>query len=263
MATAPPNTDNKLAPPADDSSGDEGSGISTPNRRSNESSPTASLYDHDNVDKGEETAHGAKLIHEYSFFNSTSRLNTISVPGGKSAKDTKVEEEAKYHAENSMWMPGKPGVILRAGPTKEGTIAGVCRLGFGSGTLNVGLGDPDQNDTKWEAVKRHGIFNKEHYEFSIPVNEGSERTTFCWKRTHDKAIGAGLSLKNKKLIDVKTKEVVALYLTNHLKSWRKKGKLIIYKSYGEAWELMVITSLLGLMEKQRRRRVSSMHGSGP
>lgn len=256
---APEAATRKETSPFEDSSDDELAGGATPMRRSNESSPTASVYSL----AGTETAVSTKPTKEYSFFNSTSHLDILIVPGAKSAKDTNPEKDAIYFVDNSMINPGKADVTVRAGSGKGGNIVGVCRMRFGFGTYNIGLGDPDHTDTEWEAMKRHGAFKTRRWEFSMPVAEGSfKRHTFTWKRTHDKSVGATHSLRNKKLIDEETKEVVAVYLTNHLKSWKKMGKLIVLRDYGEKWELMVLISLLGLIERQRRKRRTAVFAGG-
>lgn len=134
---------------------------------------------------------------------------------------------------------------------------------FGFGNYHISLGDPDEVNTEWVDMKRHGAFKTRYWEFSMPITEDSlKRHTFTWKRTHDKTLGASSSLKNKKLVDEDTKEVVAIYLSNNLKSWKKMGKFIILKDYGPKWDVMVLVSLLGLIEKQRRKRRSAMFPGG-
>jgi hypothetical protein len=71
-------------------------------------------------------------------------------------------------------------------------------------------------------------------------------------------------LSNKKLVDHETGEVVALYLTNHLKSWKKVGRLMIYQDLGGDWAMMILLSILGIVEKQRRKRRTALltYGGG-
>lgn len=257
MAThAPlPHDVGKSHSPFDDSSDDDL--VGDLKRRSNESSPTTSVYDLNTL-VAAEIANSAQPVKEYSFFNSPSHLDIFILAGARSAKDTKPENEAMYYVDNSMINPNKPDVTLRIGPGKDGKIVGVCRMRFGLWTYHIGLGDPDNEDIEWEDMKCHGAFKTRHWEFSMPVAEGSSKHTFTWKRTHDKMLGATSSLKNRKLIDEDTKEVVAVYLKNNLKGWKKMGKFVIFKDYGPKWELMVLITLLGLIERQRRKRRYAM-----
>jgi hypothetical protein len=243
-----------------DQSDDEFKGVNTPIRRSHESSPTSSLYNED-ASTLVNVGGNATAVKEYSFYNTTSRLNLRIVPGSVSIKAVDPKRDAIYYVNNSSFMPGKPDVTLSAGSEKGGKVVGVCRMRFGLGTYNIALGDPGKDgvDAPWEMMKRHGVFGSRYWEFSLPVAKGSsERRTFRWKRTHDKSIDVGgLSLGNKKLIDQETQEIVAVYLSNQTKSWKKRGKLLICKDYGEDWELMVLITLLALLEKQRRDRRKS------
>ena len=256
MTTQAPHDVGKGHPHLDDSSDDEL--VGDLKRRSNESSPTVSVYDLDTL-VAAETANSAQPVKEYSFFSSSNHLDIFILAGARPAKDTTPDKEAMYFVNNSMINPNKPDVTVRAGPGKEGEIVGVCRMRFGLFTYHIGLGDPDDASTEWEDMKVHGAFKTRHWEFSMPVVEGSsKRHTFTWKRTHDKTLGASPSLKNRKLIDEDTKEVVAVYLKNKVKGWKKMGKSILFKDYGPKWELMVLVTCLGLIERQRRKRRYAM-----
>lgn len=251
-------------PPIEDSSDDEGH--YDLKRRSNESSPTVSVYDREST-VAEETANKAQPVKEYSLFNSPGHLDIYVLQGSWPAKDTDPEKEALYYVDNSL-LPKKADVTLRHGPGKHGNIVGVCRLRFGFGTYHIGLGDPEDDRTEWEDMKRHGAFKTRNWQFSMPVHGSTQRHAFTWKRTRDEH-GHGnpvVALGNKKLVDEETNEVVAVYLINHVKSWKKLGKLVIYKDYGSKWQLMVLISLLSLIEKKRRKiraGLSYPFGYGP
>lgn len=65
------------------------------------------------------------------------------------------------------------------------------------------------------------------------------------------------SFNNYKLVD-ETGEVLAVFACNALKSWSKLGKLVlrvdgVSRGWGGQWEIMVLLSVLGLVEKSRRR----------
>jgi hypothetical protein len=76
---------------------------------------------------------------------------------------------------------------------------------------------------------------------------------FVWKRT-------GHSEDNKhswsswKLVDETTGTDVAAYLNNGLKSWKKLGKFQYLGDHGKNWELMVLLTGLGIIDRARRRK---------
>jgi hypothetical protein len=231
----------------------------TPTRHSNESSPAASVYDFEGasvaptlVGDSSSSNNSSSPIKELSLFFSRTRRSILIVLGAHSAKDTDPEEAATYHVKTSIH---KHDVTVAKVSTDE--IIGVCRMRSGFKTYTIGLGDPDSATTTWEAMKRHGVFATRHWEFSVPVGELGKRRKFSWKRTHNKATSAAASLKNKKLVDEESGQIVALYLVNGFKSWKKQGKLLIFRDYGEIWELMTLVSLLGLLDQARRRRAAA------
>lgn len=81
-----------------------------------------------------------------------------------------------------------------------------------------------------------------------------------WKRTHHVGIGEEkplrLGAKNFKLLDEQTEELVAVYLNNGAKSYKKSGKFQINADYGPAFDTVVFITGLGLLEKERRRERS-------
>lgn len=149
-----------------------------------------------------------------------------------SVQETDPEKEAIYYVDNSTLNLKKADVTPREGPGKHGKIVGVCHLRFGFGTYRIGLGDPEDNKTEWEDMYRHGIFKTRNWQFSMPVHGSSHKHTFNWKKFHDQEGAVVVALGNKRLVDEETNEVVAAYLKNHVKSWKKLGKLVIYKDYG-------------------------------
>jgi hypothetical protein len=245
--------------PEDISSDEESKhGGITPTRLSNESSPNASVYELDGasvppnqIGESSSSSTPALPIKEFSLFFSRFGRKTLIVLGAHSAKDTDPEQAATYFVDIPIF---KPQVTLIKKSTSE--IIGICRLRRGSRTFVIGLGDPDSANTTWEAMKRHGAFSTRHWKFSIPVGQEANRRNFSWKRTHNKAMGASASMNHRKLVDEESGQVVALYLVNGFKSWKKQGKLLVFKDYGDKWETMMLVSLLGLLEQRRRRKSS-------
>lgn len=237
----------------------------TPRRGSDESSTAGSDYgiETENVITG---SGNAKVLNAY---HTKSHLNLrIQDTAGRTL----------YHVENRQIPLGKPDVTLRAGSEKDGPVLGVCRWShMYSRHFNVGLGDPftDEKNTTWEEVKTDHIRHPE-FKWSVGNVSGGGRT-LAWHRIHgDDAAADGdektntMSMKNFKLIDCGSGEVLAVFASNRYKSWSKLGKFTIKvdgvaRGWGEKWELMVLLTALGLVEMSRRRgrqRRSNPHG-GP
>jgi hypothetical protein len=236
----------------DASSDDDVADAATPIRRSGESSPTESIYDDPILDA--KSGPGRQVVKEYSLYRNRLSRDIALVPGSISTKEANPATDAVFFADYAPAISGKPNLTLRLGPSKDGSqVLGVCRFGVGAGAYVVGISDPingNDSQVQWEKMKRHGILNTREWTISIPV--GDKRQNFSWKSTHDKSVGAGKSFRNKKLIDEETGEVVAVFLVNGLKSWKKMGKLTLYKDSGENWETIVLLTLLGLIERTRR-----------
>ena len=195
----------------------------------------------------------APVAKEFSFFHSSSHLNLFIVPGARSAKDCKPDKEAIYYVENSLFSKHKADVTMREGATKEGRPVAACKMRFSFGTNNIALGDPENPNTRWEMMQRKGHFKNRHWVFDFPVaGAESKRHPFIWKRTR----GVG----NMKLVDGETGDIVAQYMSNYLKRWRKAGKMVLYRDYGEQWTLLVLVGYLALLEKARRRHRSAIAG---
>jgi hypothetical protein len=234
-------------------------------------SPTTSLYDKEDLELPLATSGiASQPIFQYSFFHTTSHLNLRIVPVDpahpKPSCATAPEREATFYATNSLFNPHAADVTLHAGPSESGAVCGVVHMRFKFGTYHVGIGDTVTNEAgvRWYNMQRHGVFKGRYWQIKWEGVDGGEGGVYSWKRTHDRGIGASPSLRNKKLVEEKTGQVVALYLTNHLKSWKKVGKLMIYKDLGGDWAMMVLLSILGIVEKQRRKRRAALltYGGG-
>lgn len=162
----------------------------------------------------------------------------------------------------SSFTPGKPDLTYHAGETEDAPIAAVCKFIHFSRHCKVGLGDSDDPNIAWEDLIRHKLTT--HYRFENTVNNG-ERRAFVWKRTNTVGIGdekpSKLSSRNFKLQDEQTGELVAVYLNNGTKSWKKSGKFQINVDYGPVFDTMVFITGLSLLEKERRR-ARSQEGGG-
>ena len=225
----------------------------TPRRRSDESSTAGSDYGVEIKGMMTYTSGAAKAL---DVFHTKSHINM------------RIHDESGnciYYVDNSAFTPGKPDVTLSMGSEKGGQVLGVCRWSnMYSKHLMVGIGDPASNNTTWEEMKAETTIHPE-FKWSVTLPSGG-RHTFAWQRIHGDDVKAessdanSASNKNYKLFDCSDpqKAAIAVFASNRYKSWKKLGKFIIKvdgheRGWGENWELMVLLSALGLVEKSRRR----------
>lgn len=177
-----------------------------------------------------------------------------------------------FYSEISNFTRKKPDVTLHRGDDDKGPIVAVARMPKCSTRTELGLGDQagDASEVWWEEMKREQ-FDFSAYRWELPIRnddkdplQSGERRKFAWKRTHQADLGLTMrwSLWNYKLVDEETEEVFAVYAANHLKSWKKVGKIIFHKDLGKDWEIIVILTAAALLEKNRRRCRHSSGGGG-
>ncbi|KIW64574.1 hypothetical protein PV04_09499 [Phialophora macrospora] len=255
-------------------------------RRNSESSTERSLYD----ERDEALLTNQLNSHrgrEYGFYHPKLMARGLVITdGGASSETSKVP---LYYVEVSEFALKKPDVILHTLPSTVETtndlehlantgesapVVGVAHFPKFSQQIKAGLGDP-ASEGEMAYVEVRNPNRMYHGEYRMSFNGKS----YAWKRTHDAAAGVqGSSLTRKmnrdsfQLIDLSTNDVMAAFLNNKFKSWRKKGKLRIFKDLEgdgvkpQQLELLVILSIAAILEKARRRqnrRRSHYSGGGP
>ncbi|RJE25843.1 hypothetical protein PHISCL_01819 [Aspergillus sclerotialis] len=160
-----------------------------------------------------------------------------------------------FFADNSSFTPGKPDLTFHSGSDDKGPIVSVSKFVHFSRSIRIGLGDPaNPNGMTWEELSCPGFLHTSKYRMETTIPDGYGgfcRRSFIWKCPAFKA--------DHDLVDEQTGEPIA-HFDNSVFSLSKDGKLYIYRSYGQAFELMVITANIALIE--RRRRANSGGGSG-
>jgi len=164
-----------------------------------------------------------------------------------------------YYVRCSVFRPGIPDVTIFAGSDKNGAVIGVCNYVAFSTSIKVGRGDPaNPNNVEWEEVSKT---SRDHsvYKFSVWSRE-EQRKSYSWKRTHDPNIkgtkSSKLDRRSWKLEDDATGQVVAVFASTGIKSWKKAGKFRLLATEGKEWEEWVVLTCLGLYEKARRRAIA-------
>ena len=167
----------------------------------------------------------------------------------------------RYYVRNSIFKPRIPPVTLFAGDNKaQGSVIGVCHFPAFAHSIAVGRGDPvsNPNDVQWETVSKA---SRDHsvYEFST-VDNGGERQSYRWKRTHDRTLKDSNSTKwnmrSWKLEVSSTRQVVAVYAANKIKYEKDAGTIKLVTGKGAIWEQWVLLTYLGISEKARRRAMA-------
>ncbi|KAI9697688.1 MAG: hypothetical protein M1836_004638 [Candelina mexicana] len=197
---------------------------------------------------------------------SDSPSSNASSSSSSSPSTTKANERGStppsplYYVRHHQFSPSKPSLILHSA-TPEGPILGVSKIHVShSKPATLGLGDPTPTSTShpntvtWESLNRTSMDHSSHA-ISFILSASNERKTFLWRRTHAFArfTGGRKSMKHMKLVEEETGEVVGLYVQCGLmRSWRKKGRMVFWKTWGEEWEKWVLLAALTIMELQRR-----------
>jgi hypothetical protein len=160
---------------------------------------------------------------------------------------------------NSIFTPGQADVTVHRGADRTGAVVGLAHFERFSSRTAVGLGDPaTPAAVAWEALTKQ---SRDHSAHRWEMALGGARRGFVWKRTHAVGGDAGasrLSMRHMKLVDGDGDggAVLARYLNNGTKSYRKKGKFRLVGGWGEEWELMVLLTGLALIERERRRNAA-------
>ncbi|KAL5334851.1 hypothetical protein BJX70DRAFT_376863 [Aspergillus crustosus] len=174
-----------------------------------------------------------------------------------------------FFVNNSHLTPVKADITVHTGEGNRAPVVGVCKFLHLSRHCKVGLGDPQQAGAMvWEDLHCQNMtMTKYRWQMTVPSANGeSERRWFSWKRTHshgaDGDSPAFFSLRNFKLVDELTGDVVAVFTSNHFKSVRKNGKLQVGAEYGPEFDLMALITLLAMYERIRRRIGGKGGGGG-
>lgn len=174
------------------------------------------------------------------------------------------DDQAVYYIDFSRFTH-QPDVEVHAGNGPESPIVAVARFRW-SRHMQLGLVDTsDPNSMTWEEMRNAGVFSRSQYRFEVADN-GGRRRGFLWKRTHNerdgvKGIRSKMSGENFKLVDEATGTVLAFYLDDSFKSWRKKGRLQILRgTWADENQTIVVLGICGLLEKVKRiQAYASVH----
>lgn len=173
-------------------------------------------------------------------------------------------ETPTYFAEVREWKFNTPDVTLHAGTDSTGEIIGVAHFRH-SLHIMLGLGNPlnDVSGVVWEKMNRETFFkNKWTFEFTDSsscnrdVPNAPIRRHFIWQRTNKATDGvkgiAKMSIRNVRLVDQDSGEVVAVFLADNLTSLKKKGELRIFQKFSTDLERIIILGCASISEKMTR-----------
>lgn len=265
----------------EDSDASDGDVPPPPYRRDSESSAEGSLYDEKDLPMftNQLTSNDTR---EYGFYHP--KVMTRGIVVTDSNASTETSKVPLYYIEVSEFAFKKPDITLHLLPPTTGhtddlehlattgeaaPVVGVAHFPKFSRQIKVGLGDPS-SPAGMTYVEVHNPNMVYHGEYQMSLNGKS----YTWKRTHDAALGVeGSSFLRQakrnsfKMIDMSTDEIVAVFLENKYKSWRKKGKLRILKDLDDGFpenqqlKLFVFVSIAGILEKARRRQNRRRHNN--
>lgn len=166
-------------------------------------------------------------------------------------------ETALFFVTNTIFTINKPHVKLHAGPDKLGPVLGVVYLAY-TGPNTVGIGDPNSNINSmvWERLSRTSTWTHSTYQFEFIFGEEG-RKSFIWRRVQSNPFDDQGNLELYE--DNNPGVILAKYESVGVFKWKNRGNIFIRDGYGDAWELMVLLTCLGLVELSRRRARQRRH----
>jgi hypothetical protein len=169
-----------------------------------------------------------------------------------------------YYVDISNFTRNKPDLTLHAGSDQHGPIAAVSHMPITTGNYKIGLGDPSSPNAIWETMEKMSV-KANNYQMAFALEDG-QRWPLAWKRTHEHAVdnkeNAKLSMRDWKLVDLQTGQIVALF-TNERWSVTTTGTVQINGDYGRGFDELVFITVLSLYEKIRRRHQrGAMYANG-
>ncbi|EME45394.1 hypothetical protein DOTSEDRAFT_79398 [Dothistroma septosporum NZE10] len=158
-------------------------------------------------------------------------------------------------AETKRAFFSKPQVNLHTG-SEDGPIVAAAKLKPMSSSFLVAFGDAAAKEI-WEKVES-GSFTKKQYGFTFQERQ------YCWRRTHDKSLGASsMGSQDFKLLDATDdKTVLAAYINQKWSTREGKGRIDWMAELGQDVEIMAIAVLLGLAMRIRAARSAAAGGAG-
>ena len=114
-----------------------------------------------------------------------------------------------------------------------------------------------RNSSKWLTKRKYGFEFTEKGEGDLNARQGRRRRQFMWHRTSDavdgvEGVAEKLSLRNYRLTDEVTGQVIAVFLTSNLTSVKKKGDLRIFRQLSSHLEIVVVLTCASISEKMTR-----------
>ncbi|KAF3901458.1 hypothetical protein ABW21_db0206017 [Orbilia brochopaga] len=179
----------------------------------------------------------------------------------KDATDTPIFYVNNKHLVAKL-RGGRPDVVIHDGSDDNGPVVFASRSNVLGTTHEICFGDPTTSDKYAELHLKHA--------FSLTATwspPGSDKK-YTFSRVHGKEAqslgGRKASLLTLKLTDDETGEIVATYLNDGVKTWRKAGTYQIKANpvIGKDWEKYVVFVGCVLTEKERRARRWAGAGSG-
>lgn len=165
----------------------------------------------------------------------------------------------------SVFTPGKPNLTLHRGAslTSNPPIVACVHTPKASRSFTLGLGDPSSPNIQWDDVTRQGATR---FEFSFPTvlpGESDKPLQLTWKKTKRESVqgmkASGFSSQDFKLVDGADR-VLAVF--THERGIGKCGTLEIRGSWGEAFDLKVLMTVVTLYDLIRRRQNAAAGGGG-
>ncbi|KAK6357654.1 hypothetical protein TWF718_001961 [Orbilia javanica] len=157
---------------------------------------------------------------------------------------------------------GKPDVIVHEGGDNTGPIVFASRSNVIGTCHEICFGDPALSPHYTELKLKNWVSLTTTW--SPPDSEKKYKFERIYGKEAEILGGRRASMLSLKLTDVETGEIMATYLNDGFKTWRRAGTYQIKRNpeIGDEWDKFVICVCGVLTEKERRARRWRSHGCG-
>ncbi|KAK3653203.1 hypothetical protein LTR56_004739 [Elasticomyces elasticus] len=186
----------------------------------------------------------AVVSNTYEIYNTTTGLDVTN-------SGRQIYYLGRYDA------PTSPDILAYGGYDHNGPWLAQADFRLFEKSLRVylgGLKHPAKDD--WDIV-RHStkghIFLTDFFRFEV-IDQFSTKRKLHWTKTRDRKLGASrLSIRDHKLVDEGSEEIVAVYTEHNLgMADTLKGRLVFHQRLGDNAELAALVVVIAINERLRR-----------
>ncbi|KAK4951572.1 hypothetical protein LTR10_010548 [Elasticomyces elasticus] len=186
----------------------------------------------------------AAVSNTYEIYNTTTGLDVTN-------SGRQIYYLGRYNA------PTSPDILAYGGYDHNGPWLAQANFRLSEKSLHFylgGLKHPAKDD--WDIVRystEGHIFHTDVFRFEV-LDQSSTKRKLHWTKTRDRKLGASrLSIRDHKLVDEGSEDIVAVYTEHNLgMADTLKGRLVFHQRLGDNAELAALVVVIAINERLRR-----------